>query len=296
MVIAVTCVLFLVTLLWLYHFYAWLKGLQVRTIDEALLVIMLRFSSLDISRFNSDKDSLKLFVREKKRYCQILLKTYLTFYQIISQLPEVLGLQFPDAYNYLVSPLNILNLSFLTNFTFIDCSSGKGYDYIDRLYISTMYPVIWFAGLRLVQEIHLYVKYKWDRPQSALRIAAKYFRLMLFGLHIVLPALSVKIFRMFGCSDLDPEDTTPEDDLYLTADMSISCSSTRYKTALIYTMLCVLLYPVGVPCMYFFLLNQRRDDIVARDDQQQDKEDEKAREIRIEPLQGLFYAYKQEFW
>ena len=268
----------------------------MRSVDEAILVIALRFSSLNITQFNADKASLNQFIREKKRYCQIALKTYLTFYQIISQLPEVLDLKFPATYNGLVAPLNILNLSFLTNFTFIDCTSGMGYDYIDRLYVSTVYPVLWFAVLRMIQEVHLYLKYKWERPQRADTIASKYFRLMLFGLNIILPSLSVKIFRMFDCTDVDPEGTTKENDSYLTADMSISCNSEKYEIAQIYASFCVLVYPVGVPCVYLLLLQRRREDIMQREEGTGSVAADKAREIRLEPIQGLVYAYKPAFW
>ena len=268
----------------------------MRSIDETILVIVLRFSSLDLTHFNSDKKSLQIFVREKKRYCQVSLKTYLTFYQIIAQLPEVLGLQFPATYNFLVAPLDIFNLSFLTHFTFIDCSSEASYDFIAKLYASTLYPLALIALLRLAQEVHLFAKFKWERPQSAQRIAAKYFRLMLFGIHIILPSLSVTIFRMFSCSDLDPENTTADEDSFLTADMSISCSSARYKSARIYSLCCVLLYPIGVPCFLFVLLLRRREDIVRREEPASSEAEEAARDIRLESLQGLFYAYKPEYW
>lgn len=295
-ILGLACLLFLALMYAAYNFNLWLRDHEAKTVDEAILLVVLRCCSLDASRFNTSQRSLNSFVREKKRYCQISLKIYLTFYQIVSQLPEVLGLQFPQAYNFLVAPLDILNLSFLTNFTFVDCASGTGYDYIDRLYVSTLYPAALFIVLRCMQEVHLFVNFKWERSQRAQVLSAKYFRAMLFGLNLVLPALSVKILRMFSCSDLDPEDSTPEDNSYLTADMSISCSSERYKTAKTYAIFCTLVYPVGVPCMYLLLLMRRRDDIMRRDEPAGSAEEEKARDTRLEPLQGLFYAFKHQFW
>ena len=52
---------------------------------------------------------------------------------------------------------------------------------------------------------------------------------------IVLPSVSTKIFQMFLCTNIDPYDEDDSgDDFFLTADLSISCSSTYYRGGLIY--------------------------------------------------------------
>ncbi len=63
-----------------------------------------------------------------------------------------------------------------------------------------------------------------------------------------------------GCSDADPNDVVPGNDLYLTADLSLSCSSDRYRFGVIYAKCMIAVYPVGIPVFYLTVLwwNKKR--------------------------------------
>jgi hypothetical protein len=71
-----------------------------------------------------------------------------------------------------------------------------------------------------------------------------------------------------------------EKERYLVADMSLNCGSNEYRYGKIYAALMVLIYPVGIPMMYLWMLYQVKNDIIAmskslRDDDNDDASDSK---------------------
>ena len=88
-------------------------------------------------------------------------------------------------------------------------------------------------------------------------IQDNYFNGMLIFSYLILPSVSTTIFRMFLCTNVDPnhEDNYPTD-YYLTADMSISCEDVYYRDWVAYAALMVIVYPIGIPCFYAWLLRK----------------------------------------
>jgi hypothetical protein len=74
------------------------------------------------------------------------------------------------------------------------------------------------------------------------------------------------IFQIFICTDVDPNNERISGDrYYLTADTSISCQSAYYHSWTGYAYFMILVYPVGIPAVYLYLLYRRRDEISSRD-------------------------------
>eukprot|EP01032_Pedospumella_encystans_P001327 gene1327-1536_t len=72
---------------------------------------------------------------------------------------------------------------------------------------------------------------------------------------------------MFLCTNIDPDDEDndgDENDLYLTADMNISCSSAYYRRGVAYAIFMIFVYPVGITSMYAYLLYTHRIEIQQR--------------------------------
>jgi hypothetical protein len=64
---------------------------------------------------------------------------------------------------------------------------------------------------------------------------------------------------------VDPENETPGDDsTFLVADMRISCTSSYYYWGVLYSLLMILVYPVGIPLLYLYSLYHYRDEIQGR--------------------------------
>ena len=108
-------------------------------------------------------------------------------------------------------------------------------------------------------------------PGDALRkfnqIRNKYVSYFFLLTYLVLPSVTTTIFQIFICTDVDPNNEDPDqNDLYLAADMSISCTSTYYYNGVLYAAMMILVYPIGVPCLYYYLLYCGRDELKHRND------------------------------
>ena len=69
-----------------------------------------------------------------------------------------------------------------------------------------------------------------------------------------------------------------EKESYLVADMSLNCGSDEWREGAIYAAFMVLVYPVGLPMMYLWMLYQVKNDIIAmskslRDGNKNDNDD-----------------------
>jgi hypothetical protein len=98
-------------------------------------------------------------------------------------------------------------------------------------------------------------------------VVSRYLTLFFLLTYLVLPFIATTLFRTFLCTDLDPnnEDSDP-DDLFLTADMRISCTSDYYKSGVAYAAVMVAVYVIGIPLMYLILLYRSRKEIMERFD------------------------------
>ena len=71
---------------------------------------------------------------------------------------------------------------------------------------------------------------------------------------MILPSTTSKIFETFICIDVDSEK-------YLLADLSIKCYTPFWYKGVIYASFMILLYPIGIPIMYLFMLYRVKDEI-----------------------------------
>lgn len=85
-----------------------------------------------------------------------------------------------------------------------------------------------------------------------------FFYLFLLLTFLVLISTSTKLFQYFKCSAFD-EAPKGDPNRYLSADLSIDCDSKRYKSWIWFAVLGLLVYPVGIPLMYWTLLYEHRD-------------------------------------
>ena len=227
------------------------------------------------------------------------IKVHITFFQLVSILSLILYSGFPDTFSAIIAIINpFVNLSFMTGSFFASCSQDSSYDYIDGLYVSTLSPFFISFAIWLCCNVHtLKYRSRIDNPKvlnKVKRLHSTYFTLFLFYTYLILPALSVRILNVFVCKDIDPDND--DDEYFMVEDYSVSCSTSRYRNAYIYSIFMVMVYPVGIPAMYFCLLYSFREDIKMRFVPIDNPTDELSRDIRLSPLTSLFSTYKCEFW
>ena len=83
-------------------------------------------------------------------------------------------------------------------------------------------------------------------------------------------------------------------------DYSIECSSARYDLGVVWAAVCVVVYPVGIPCMYLYLLYEARHLIKGRSKSDINAIDERGLQemetaaLTLSSLRFLYQEYQPE--
>jgi hypothetical protein len=119
--------------------------------------------------------------------------------------------------------------------------------------------------------IHLRVRYKHQtcrhtttaalHEDSLNKAIAKHSRALLAFTFLIFSPVSTVVFQTFACDYL-----AGTNDSWLRADYSISCDSDRYKAYRVYGVFMILLYPLGIPALYIYLLWRHRVNLMQSND------------------------------
>ena len=83
----------------------------------------------------------------------------------------------------------------------------------------------------------------------------KYLAYLFYFTYLILPSITSTIFHMFVCTEVDSKN-------YLVADIGIDCQSTYWRDGISYASIMIIIYPLGIPMMYLWLLYQVKDRII----------------------------------
>jgi hypothetical protein len=292
MTILFLVLLFLASSLAAYLYFCTSFREQVKTADDLYILVLRKLGLLD-----RDQDSVNALeenaVAIRKRL-QARFKIYVTLWQIVSLLPFTLDLKFPSAYKTIASILNVFNLGVSVS-SLVTCSTSSSFDAIDNLVFETVYPVVVVSGLWLLRTAHLSVRRAQD-PASNARISSIYFGVFLVFTYLILPVVTLTIFQIFSCQDVNPDDVeSGYDRYYMTVDYNMSCSSSKYRFGLGWAIASIFVYPVGIPSYYFYILYSARDDIKNRD-VILSEEAGRSRDAHLQSMKLLFEFYKPHLW
>jgi len=219
------------------------------------------------------------------------VKILLSAFQIVSGLPATLKISFPKAVSKFLNGLSFSNI-FSINTSSMSCLSSKRYDYIDTLMFATVLPVVvtavlyamYIAEVRIVRNetmarnlslaagggvSRLSSKVKTNNTEAVDKIrglTGHYISLFLLLTYTILTSVSSTIAGAIPCVQVDPDgvDSTIGN-FYLVADLSIDCASDRYAFGFAWACVTALIYPIGIPVMYYILLRGNKEDILNRD-------------------------------
>jgi len=103
----------------------------------------------------------------------------------------------------------------------------------------------------------------------------KFWKLLLFTLFLLYPSVSSTILKYFVCREINGS-------YWLLADLNMLCGPGIWLDNLPYTALFVLVYPIGIPAMFFILMFRRRT---------------KLRRVNtIQTYSFLYQAYVEKVW
>ena len=202
------------------------------------------------------------------------LKITLATFQIVSVVATVVDVSMPNSFVNFVNGIKFVNLS-IVSLVPIGCTNK--FTFIDTLIMVTMAPICavcllvvafvfsYSSARRAIQDDRN--RKKGDKQRKFNEIKARYLGYFFYLTYLVLPSVTTTISQMFVCTDVDPAREDPEqEDWFLTADMSISCTSDYFYGGVAYACIMILVYPVGVTSLYFALLYERRGELVTRND------------------------------
>ena len=170
-----------------------------------------------------------------------------------AQFASVANVSYPDVYQRFLDGLEVFNFDLgwiLSAGCILDV------DFYDRLLISTICPIV---GLLFLAGVYAAAsRANRGSPETLERIWHKHVSMVLLLTFFVYSSVSSVLFMAFACDEL------ADGKNYLRADYRIECDSSKHKAFMGYAGCMILLYTVGIPAFYGFLLF-RDSDVLRRD-------------------------------
>ena len=168
----------------------------------------------------------------------------------IAQFSGVVNVQYPPAYEKFLAALSVVNL----NLGFIlSLSCVMETNFYARLILATIAPMAVLGGLAITYRVAMVRN---GHSIHAMRVARnKHISVGLFLLFVVYSSVSYTIFQTFVCDPLDSGVT------YLRAEYDLVCWTRTHVMFMAHAGIMVLVYPVGIPAVFDWVLLINRDGI-----------------------------------
>ena len=191
-----------------------------------------------------------------------------------AQFTSVANVTFPGVYQRFLNGLDIFNFDLgwvLSAGCVVDVN------FHDRLLMSTIGPIL--AVLFLAATYAAAARINRGHAEALQVVWNKHVSMLVLLTFFIYSSVSSTLFKMFACENLD------DGAIYLRADYRIQCDSPKHRAFQVYAGLMVVLYTLGIPAFYSFLLF--RDRKVLRQDHS-DREDP----ARVSSISDLWEPYK----
>lgn len=180
------------------------------------------------------------------------VKILVGFFQISSIMPLQGEIAWPTAWTTFISAFSILNFDFIPWQT-LTCATKI--TYFGRAILVGCIPIAAILALVLFFYVPMYLR-DLDGLADQLRKQHKrnarnrqFIRLLLFTVFLLYPFVSKVVLGVYNC-------TTVEGVSYLVADFGLHCFDSTWQAYAGICVLFVLMYPVGIPIAYYFILRR----------------------------------------
>jgi predicted outer membrane repeat protein len=256
-------------------------------------------------------------------------KIIISTLQVVVLTSQVFHVVMPKSWNDWSDGFSMVNLN-VHMLLPLECILD-GYDYVDRLMVELGAACLAVLGLGVLLCLELFYLTQCKGPmnreaggqstnerrrmsvlmnptteEARDRMTSSYSYVALLLVFCILPSLTLTLVRTFPCTDIDPDDEDGsqdsagdlESDRYMTADLSISCDSDRYKLATLIATIGIVVVPVGVPLIMLYFLNAQKAAIQDVHDRLPGPDiHEETHDLRaMHQLRFLFQPYLPEFW
>ncbi|CBJ31472.1 conserved unknown protein [Ectocarpus siliculosus] len=199
--------------------------------------------------------------RMKKILPLTAIKIVVVVWQIVTQYSDVAGVEYPGAYKDFLSVVDVVNLDlgFILSLACV-CDT----DFYDRLLLTTICPAVVLGLLGCTYLAMGVVKHR-------------HLSVALFIMFVIYATVSYTIFETFVCDPLDDGNS------YLRSDYSLTCDTETHTAYRVYAGLMILVYPVGIPCVFGWWLFKHRHEL---------KQEGRERRAVLKPAADLWEPYK----
>ena len=169
----------------------------------------------------------------------IKLRILISFLQVLFQLGGVYAIPWPPMFSITLSWIGFINLDL---FTVMPFGCFMPLNFYASVFFQTLILPIWGV---LVMCVGVFgSRGKWLRSKGL--------DIGFWILFVIYPTVSTKVFAIFGCVDVD------DGTRWLRADLSISCQDGTYTFMTLYSILGIIVYPIGTPAVYYYLLKKNK--------------------------------------
>jgi hypothetical protein len=211
------------------------------------------------------KQSLQAFYSKIFVQVRIIIVTY----QVVGSIQYALIVKFPYLFSKLTIIINALYFDISALFP-VGCAFST-YTFIEKMILWTLLPFV----VTLIIFIMAVAEYKYKTRNNALRthddedifteVKDKYLFYFFFLTYLILPSVTTTLFRMYICTNIDPNhEDHNEYDYYLDADVRIPCYTKDWYRGVIYASIFIVVYPIGIPMMYLYLLSTCKEELLNR--------------------------------
>ena len=210
------------------------------------------------------------------------LKIVLGFAQICSNIATSLDIQWPPSVKSFLASFDTANVDYIS-LSSVDCVNKVSY--YDKFLVTALVPLLIGAILLIiygVYKLYLYLNrstmnefdtsYE-DQSLNVNKIRA--WRLLLFILFFIYPSVSSTILLLYVCKNID-------NTWFLLADFKTHCYDATYFNYAYLGILFILIFPIGIPLFFFYLLYTNKDNL-----------NDKKTQVQL----GILYAgYQSSIW
>ena len=225
-------------------------------VDTIVVVTLLSIASLVAIVFlasyltsSSVTDSKWGPVSMVKRYIPLQsFKILVVTWQILTQFSSVANVVYPDVYQEFLDGLDFFNFDFSW---ILSAGCVFDVDFHDRILVATIGPIVALGFLACTYTAGS----RMNRGDTVVlqRIDDKHMSMVLLLTFLVYSNVSSVLFKAFACESL-------EDGLnYVRSDYRIECDSSKHIGFQVYAGIMIVLYTIGIPVFYSFILFRDRD-------------------------------------
>lgn len=214
----------------------------------------LRSSVLDI-----DKEE---YVTQAKTYSNMpnfmyKSKIFISFLQVAMHAVEQGDIVWPSYFQAFISKFAFFSFDFIP-WQSLSCATEL--NYISKAWMVAVLPLVILFFLIVCYFVPLSIMASRDMSDIGIKrnrnilAQKKFVKLLLFTIFLIYPYVSSTLLGAFNC-------ITVQGHSYLVADVTIHCDDSKYLQSTMPLLFFVLLYPIGIPVLYFYRLYKARNNL-----------------------------------